>query len=270
MNLLLSLALIGQQPPDEPIWVGIERTILVTVKATTLAPRSPAGATAKAMPPLVLSAVNPVSVDAGTGARVYEVRYIGLKAGDHDLRDYLQFPDDVSRQMVPPLPVSVADPLPPTHNGELAVPPVLSRRDLPAGLSRTAAATVACLWTAGLGVIGFTWWKQTRRRRIGVPAAIPEDELARKLRLAERKMLTPQGMAEVERLLLGRWLRELDIREIRLVEGIRELEKHPRGRDLLAAFEDWQRRLESGPSELPTLLRTYIEVPVSPAAEGSP
>lgn len=259
-SLLVLSAVIAQAPIDEPVWIGTEAARTVKLNDPNVEPNRPSGQSDRnRVSPLILTAVNPVGKDPKSDAWIYEIRYVGLQAGEHDLRDYLSFSPEVNRQMFAPILVSVADPLPLDHHGQLETPPVLARAGrAPSAPSRAFAAALA-VWLAGLGLAGIAACKKWRSRRVMVPAGAKEDALLKRLRLAEVKRLTPQGVAELERELLDRWRRELSLDDSRGVALIRALEKDGRGQALLTALEAWRSRLESSPAPMPAVLKDWAE-----------
>jgi hypothetical protein len=157
--------------------------------------------------------------------------------------------------------VSIADPLPLVHNGQLETPPALSRELRAPGVPGSVAVVLGGLWALLLAAVCLAAWLRFRAGRVSVPRAEAEDALPGKLRLAEVKLLTPQGLAEIERELLARWRHELHLEMFPQIELFRRLERDARGRELLAALEEWRGRLERGPAPLPPLLEPYAEIP---------
>jgi hypothetical protein len=270
-GVLLLCALTAQVPAEEPIWVGSEGVIRVSLKDPEVKPSKWTAPTDQnRVPPIIIKAVNQVGKDSKSEVYTYEIRYIGMQTGEHDLRDFLNFSEDANRQLFPPIVVSVANPLPPEHHGQLETPPVLERsmRE-PSVLSRTLV-WAASAWAVVMVLAGIAAWLRWRNRRVHIPAGPVEDSLVQRLRLAENQRLTPHGLAAIERELIDRWRRELDLGASQGQNMIKVLEQDVRGRNLLAALQEWQSRLQSGPAPLPALLKEWAERSSSPQpAPGS-
>lgn len=260
LSFLILVVGSGIARSDEPVWVGMEASVKVRIRDGTLSPRSEGASDTRRLPPVTITAVNPPAHEG----EAWEVRYVGLKAGEHDLRDYLQVRDE-KRQIgdengiraVPPILVRISDPLPAEHHGQLETPPALTRDLTAPGLRRVMLVGVAVLWSVGLLALFLGRRSQLRSQPLTIPESVPEQSLPKMLRLAELKLLTPQGVAGIERELLDLWRREFGLTEFPGADLIRRLEQHPRGKDLLAALDEWRRRLQSGPSRLPPLLAAY-------------
>src|SRR2546421_3185181 len=81
---------------------------------------------------------------ATTNAIHYDLRYIGLIAGDHDLKNYLNRADGTSTADLPAIPVKTLGLLPPNHQGQL-VNEEASRFPWLGGY-RAMAAIVIVMW----------------------------------------------------------------------------------------------------------------------------
>jgi hypothetical protein len=271
LSTMLLPAVLAQPPVEEPVWIGTEAVKRVSLNDRDLGPiRSSGPVDRSQLTPLILTAVNQLGQDPTSKLWLYEIRYVGLRAGEHDLRDYLNFPPGTNRQRCPPILVTVSDPLPPDHHGQLDTPPVLDPApEAPSDPKRTVTG-VAVGWVVGLCALGTAAWLKWRSRRVVVPARAPEDELVKQLHLAEVRLLTPQGLAALERELLDRWRRELGLAGGSGVALVRALETDPRGRALLTALEAWRASLESGPAPMPTALKEWAERTTNPPPGASP
>lgn len=255
---LLVIALVPQAPPDEPVWLGAEAVKHVQTGYPILAPKNdPKGGPRDWVIAVLVTAVNESERDRASNTREYQIHYIGLAAGEHDLRDYLQYPEKVNRLMFPPMLVTVSDPLPPGHHGQLETPPVVGREVASPGPLCATFAILAGGWVAGLAVAGLVVWKRAHPRRVRVPTGAGGDGLLKRLRLAEVKLLTPQAVAEIQLELLERWRNELGLERSRGVALVHALKQDTRGRELMAALDAWLLLLESGPAKLPALLEEW-------------
>lgn len=203
--------------------------------------------------PINITAVDHIGTDGEL--RRYRVSLIAIQSGTHDLRDYLKLPKAMNKQMLSPMLVEVAQPLPTTVPGRLEPRPggVANLATLPSSIGKGLAA----IWGVALIVIVAGFWRRLRASRVSVPAVLSEDGFQKRVTLAELNLLTSQGFAELERRLVHQWIAELQITEKSPVDAFRALQSHPKGRALLDALAEWQRGLETGPCPAPLLLKDY-------------
>lgn len=174
----------------------------------------------------------------GTAFR-YDLEYMGLEPGVHDLREHLVRADGEPAEGLPPIPVRITSVLPPGRVEPEALP-----IQEPPDLGGYSALQIlgAIVWVAGLGVILFGG---RRRRRLAREAAAAARRPTREERLAELVEAAAQGRleeprrAELERLLLAFLRDRYGLREVKMHEAIARLRDHPEVGPLLCRLEEW-------------------------------
>lgn len=217
------------------------------------------------MAPLVLRvlAVYP----HGTAFR-YDLEYVGMVAGDHDLRDYLRRKDGSPTDDVPPIPVTVLASLPP---GQVLPHTPEGPGALRVGGYRLLLGLGLLLWTCGLVILAL---RGRRRAKAEAAAGALPLTLADRLRpLVEQAVagrLEPNRLAELERLLMGYWLRRLGLTERELVEALALLRRHEEAGPLLERLEAWLHRPAGTETvDVAALLEPYRTV-AADALEAAP
>jgi hypothetical protein len=190
--------------------------------------------------PLILRIAATQPTDSG--AVRYDLRYIGLVPGKHDLKRYLVRADGSSTDDVPAIPVEVAHLLPELHKGELVAQDVQPLGFIGGYRGLMIAAVV--LWL--LLLVPLIFAGRRRKNLAAVAPATPAPTLADRLRpLVERAAdgtLSLDGKGQLERMLLGYWRQRLDLRRADLAESLALLRRHPDAGQLLRSMEDWLHR----------------------------
>lgn len=204
----------------------------------------------------------------GTATR-YDLRYVGLVPGKHDLRESLLVPGGGVATNLEPIVVEVAGLLPARHDGSL-VPgagPGLPRL----GGYRAMLVAAGTAWVVGLA----GWWFTRRKAQAETTGVVVrrEETLEERLRplvdLAVRRELGLEGQARLERLLLGHWRRRLGWEGLPMDEALRRLRGHEQAGALIRALESWLHRPEGGTTvDVVALLAPYRDVAASGEAEG--
>ena len=253
--LLLALWCAGAAPTTAPT-VGVEGRIEITL------PGSPLQAKPVTEKSKLLLRI--ASADAAvTGKFYYDLRYIGLVPGQHDLRDYLVRGDGSSLADLPPIPVTIAHLLPNDFDGQLVA---TSATPWPFfGGYRIAAGAAITLWAVLL--LPLILAKRRRAAAAATNTASRPPTLADRLRpLIERAAdgsLSMQDKAILERLLLGHWQRRLSLNDRSPNESIAMLRVHPEAGKLLRALEDWLHRpphAATAQTDIAALLAPYRDV----------
>lgn len=178
------------------------------------------------------------SVNRDGGSLLYELRYVGTRAGEHDLRDYLGKANG-EEAVLPPLTVRVLETLPPDHDGSLdPLAPASSgfvwpyRFIVQVGLVVWLATTVVSLARSYL-----------RRPRPGLVTSSVAPTLAEQLQplvaAALAQQLDAAGQARLEMLLISYWQSSLNLDELSTEQALRKMRSHPEAGELLRELEAW-------------------------------
>ncbi len=205
----------------------------------------------------------------GTATR-YDLRYVGLVPGKHDLREWLVLPGGGLATNLEPIVVEVAGLLPAKHDGALEAGAVPGLPRL--GGYRAALMALGLAW--GVGWAG--WWMTRRREVESEPsetttrAETLEERLRPLVESALRRELGLEGQARLERLLLGHWRHRLGWEGLPMDEALRRLRVHEEAGALVRSLEGWLHR-PAGTVEVDVevLLAPYREVVASMGEEGT-
>jgi hypothetical protein len=208
-------------------------------------------------------------IEQHDGVPVYELRYIGVRGGQYDLRDYLRRIDGQPLTAMQPIPVQVVELLPDDHDGSLEAPHNLPRTRL--GGYRLALLMLGAVWLLPLIVVALRT-ATLRRSRPRWTAATPltlADQLVPLVAGALDGALTPQEQARLESLLIAFWRDRLGLYDCEPQEALRRLRQHDEAGHLLAQLEQWlYERPGKGDVDLNALLAPYRVA--APAEEAHP
>ncbi len=217
---------------------------------------------------LSIAEVTPAPIAAGQPpARIYELHFIGTRAGQYDLRDYLTRVDGKPLADLEPLRVSVAALLPADFDGNLeSLEPAALPTTWP---YRTIAAMAATLWALAAMWFVSTRWRG-RRRRIAIISELPPT-LADQLRLlvaaAIAGQLSPADQARLERLLIGYWRAALRLDGLPTAEALAIMRRDEHAGELLRQIEIWlYERPGRTPIDVAAMLAPYEDAAPLPAA----
>lgn len=262
--LLLSVAAGGvhaaaqQRDETTPLattTVGIEGVVMMEHTGRPIL-----GRPAEERSPLFLRVIEPR--DGQDGAPVYEIRFMAVRPGLYDLRDWLEYGVNQPASDLPPLPVRVNSLLPESHAGdleEMARPSIAARRWL-----RIVLGLLAVMWILPVAII-------IVRRLKRKPAPEPEPQppaptLADQLRpLVDRAIagsITIEEQARLELLLLAYWRDRLGLRGVGQREAIARLRRHETAGTLLRQLERWlhsPQRAEVTEGEITEMLSPYSD-----------
>jgi hypothetical protein len=228
------------------------------------------GSELEAVPADVASKVVVRVVDVrphGTAHR-YQLEFVGLEAGNYDLRGFLRRKDGTSTDGLPELPVEIVAVRP----AGLVEPNELQPAPAPRlGGYRTLLWVGGAAWVVGLLLILFVG--RRKKQLAAGPARAPT--LAERLQpivedaIAGR--LDQDRLAELERLLLGFWRQKLDLVDKPVAAAIPALRRHEEAGALLRQLELW---LHAPPGagagvDVAALLRPYENLPAEPAPHPS-
>ncbi|MDP1799697.1 MAG: hypothetical protein Q8K78_19545 [Planctomycetaceae bacterium] len=188
----------------------------------------------------------------------YDLEYYGLEPGRFDLRDFLQRKDRSAMDSAPPLWVDVASRLP---AGQI-LPSSFSATSLPSlGGYRTTMFGLFAVWA------GITLWLALGRRRARLKARMIEripslaDRLHPLVTQAVTGKLSPEGQAELERLLLGYWRTRLGLMDADPAAAMTALQQHPDAGPVVRQLEEWLHRRDGhGHVDVAAVLAPYQNV----------
>ena len=251
--LFLAILAAGASPPPAPT-VGMEGRLEVSLPGALLEAKP-----VEDKAPLILRVV---SARPEGDSTKYDLRYIGLVPGKHDLKRYLTRSDGSPANDLPSLPVEVAHLLPELHQGDL-VPEQIQPLGFLGGYRGVMIGAVGAwvLLLVPLILVG----RRRRAQPAAAPAA-PPPTLADRLRpLVEQAAdgtLSVEGKGRLERMLLGYWRHRLDLRELDMSAALARLRQHAEAGRLLRALEDWLHRPPGVASvDVAAELAPYREVP---------
>ncbi len=173
---------------------------------------------------------------------LYELRYIGRRAGKYDLRDHLVRIDGRPAEIESAMPVTVLSVLPEEHAGELEqiAAPELGRP----WPYRTLLVVLAIVWSIPLLVWIVRRVGSGRDRAKIVPAAEPTlaDQMRPLVESAVHGELSVTGKSQLERMLMTYWREELNIRGGTMSEALAQMRQHEEAGQLLGQLETWFHR----------------------------
>jgi hypothetical protein len=238
----------AEQPSNDKVSTSITKSLLTTnigMGGIVYARYAGGPLEAKPMPddsPITLSIgeVTATPVTGGQSAtRIYQLHFVGTRAGEFDLRDYLERVDGRPITDLEPLRVSVAERLPPDYAGDLeSVSPV----KLPwAWPYQALVGAAAVAWT--IPAIWFVAARLRRRKQIQPTRGERPVTLVEQLRplvaLAIAGQLTADDQARLERLLIGYWRDALELGGLPTTAALERMRGNRRAGELLRQLELW-------------------------------
>ena len=208
----------------------------------------------------------------------YDLRYLGVRTGAHDLRDQLILADGTDATRLPPLPVLFVGLLPERHDGSLES--VLPASPPRMGGYRVALGGAVLAWVLGSGVF---WVRNRRRHRLPAVAAVgiedagpsSADRLRGWVEAAVRGELDVAGRARLERSLIAHWRGRVVDDSMPPSEAMARLKAHPEAGPLIRSLEQWLHRPPGSASvDVEALLAPYraaaeaSSTAIRPADEG--
>jgi hypothetical protein len=257
----LSSPMLDGPGADKPLVTAV-RGIAGAVEFTAAGPRLRASADQTLTSPLVVRVAE--AAPAAEGKTHYRVEFIGMVAGDFDLRPYLERQDG-SAVDIPAVMVRVVSQLTPDHGTDLfstAQTPVLRPT-----LYRVGMIALGVAW-AGVPVVYFA--VRAARRREAAPEAPPPpppsfaDQLRPLVQAAIAGTLSIAERGKLELLLYLYWRGRLGL-EGRQAEVIPRLRTDAQAGALLRAVEFWLHGRRDGAGraegEVAALLEPYRQAP---------
>lgn len=184
------------------------------------------------------------------GSNAYDFEYIGLEPGRHDLMRYLR---PVAAGATPAEPAaegagSTAEPLIVEVRSVLTEGSEAFGRSKPEQLRglggyRQFLWILGAVWVAGLAVFVILFTRRRRARRVETPPEEARPSLADRLRprlqAAARRELPQHELAELERMLLTYWSRELGLGHLSSPEAHQRVRSDERAGPLIRQIEEW-------------------------------
>ena len=117
-SIIIGLALVVPSAGNDAgfVSVGVVGKYQITIEGVRLKPKETTSASLTRQP-IWIRSCSEVAHEGDKGTWVIE--YAAWKAGDYDLRDLLSWSDGVNKEMVKRMIVTVIDPLPAGHKGNL-------------------------------------------------------------------------------------------------------------------------------------------------------
>ncbi len=195
-----------------------------------------------------IASVTPGQQETATeGKLVYDIRWIAMLPGEHDLSRLFRHDENDPAMNLPPMKIQVSSLLGDDHEGTLnQIPGPLSPIT---GFPRWVLWLIAAGWLLlPLSILTLIRW--LRKPPPPPPAPVPAPTLAELLRplvgAALEGQLDDESKARMERLLLAHWRDDLDLGSFRHGEAIQKLRADAQAGLLLVTVEQW---LHSGREE---------------------
>ncbi len=200
--------------------------------------------------------------------RRYDLEWVALEAGRHDLTDYLVRKDGSPLAGVPELVVEATSALPKgVHEPTEIAPEAPERLD---GY-RTMQVVAGIAW--GVGLLAILFAGRKLRRRTAAPPAPPTlaDRLRPLVEAVASGAADTGAKAELERLLVAFWRERLGLQHADAADAIVAIKAHAEAGELLRSVEAWLHRPVPPPAlDVQRLLEPYRHVTAAgfPAAAG--
>jgi hypothetical protein len=170
---------------------------------------------------------------------LYEIRYIGTRSGQHDLRKYLAREDGQALENLPPLKVAVHEVLPKEHDG--AIEPLAATGSYWAWPYRRLLQGGLIVWGIATGVYLVRRFMHRKPVPVVKTNAAPTlaDQLLPLVEAALAGNMTTTQQARLEMLLLTHWRQKLDLASLPPDKALRQMRKHESAGKLLRELEFW-------------------------------
>lgn len=191
----------------------------------------------------------------------YDLNYTGFVAGTHDLRQFLKRKDGSSTADLPPIPVVITSLLPP---GQIQPHGLEIERGPRLGGYRWFLMIAGALWLFILAAILMAGRPvHSPRSATNVAPLTLADHLRPLIEDAVAGVLKPQRLAELERLLIGYWLKRLNLEDCPPADLMKTLRQHDQAGPLLHQLETWLHRPGGSDAaiDVPALLSPYRDLP---------
>ncbi|MBL8751272.1 MAG: hypothetical protein JNK78_19095 [Planctomycetes bacterium] len=166
----------------------------------------------------------------------YDLEWVGLEVGRHDLAKYLARKDGSAVEGVGPIEVAVTGVLKKGRLEPGELEPVAPRR---LDGYRTDQIVFGALWLCGLLAILFVGRKRRRRQAPPTPAPTLVDRLRPLVESVAAGRADDAAKAELERLLVACWRSRLGLRDVKADAAISAIRAHGEAGALLRQVEAW-------------------------------
>ena len=171
----------------------------------------------------------------------YELSYVGMLPGSHNLSDYLVLEDGSTPADLPLVLVTVKSLLPEDHDGELLDEKLRSFNMF--GGYKYLMRGVAVIWLLLLIPLLLVGRKRKAVEELPPPPPPTLAELLRPLVLkAADGDMDVSEKVKLERILIRYWSEKLGLESLDVVECLQKIRIHPEAGNLLRALEDWLHR----------------------------
>ena len=170
---------------------------------------------------------------------LYEVHFIGTRAGEHDLRSYLTRIDGKPLDNLPPLKVVVHEVLPKDHDG--AIEPLAAKGSFWAWPYRTLLQLGLVFWGMATCIVLVRRFLRKRPAQSVRKSAAPTlaDQLLPLVEAALAGNLKVSQQARLEMLLLAHWRQKLQLSDVAPDKALGQMRSHATAGKLLRELESW-------------------------------
>lgn len=174
----------------------------------------------------------------GEGHR-YDLEYIGLDPGTHDLADYLQRADGLPVQELPEITVKIESRLPP---GQVEPNEIIQRSTWFSSVYLAILLVGGVIWLLGLFAILFVGRHRVRRPTGDEKIVTVADRLKPLIENAVAGEISVSEKAELERVLVAFWRKKLKLAHLPADRLRGKLREHPQASMLLTQIDNWLHR----------------------------
>jgi len=190
--------------------------------------------------PLLIRVTDLTPTADATSEHRYRVDYIGVVAGNFDLRTLIMHRDGTTASDIAPIPVTIVSELPEKFSTDLytvAAQPIFAR-----SYYRIIIAIIAVIWIGIPIVVLIRRAIKNRPAQAAPPAAAPPtlaDQLRPLVEAAMNAGLSIEEQARLELLLMAFWSQRRNLDSLSPAQAIEQLRTDPQARGLLLAVEEW-------------------------------
>jgi hypothetical protein len=197
------------------------------------------------------------------GGNEWRIEYSAWKPGDYDLRDLLAWSEGFNMERVRPLLVTVTDPLPEDHEGNLETP--LFGIAAPRAVPLLVQGALVVGWLCGFVGLGWMAWGWHRNPAAGLGSGVDVERsrILRGMRVGTSGPLTPQTRAELHKQFLRLVFREFGITGRSFAETLALAQAHREAGPLLEEFDHWLDAVSTRPAAIPAAIQKFLSKPTA-------